>query len=106
MANHNEGRSGVLLKLHIFPTAIVLLLTTPQVSVDDQLPVKMGWGKEFVPLEPGKHRMVCSIRIGNLQVANPSTIDFEIPVGQTVKLRWRSPMFLQMRGRWKNLGTD
>jgi hypothetical protein len=64
-------------------------------------PMKLGWGRAFVPLAPGRHRIRCYFRFANYPYAGDSSIDFDVPVGGVAGLRWLAGPFPFLRGRWK-----
>jgi hypothetical protein len=90
-----EG-TGVFLQLRRPPN--IGAIFTPVVTVDGMLSVQMGWGTEFIPLDPGLHRIECRSRM--LSPGVRSTNEFKVPADGTITLRWRGPLLASSRGRW------
>lgn len=86
---------GVQLQLRPFPTALLSFWFSPRFSVDGMEPMKMGWGKGFVPLSPGNHTLSCWL--GNYRRDN---IDVVVPRNGVLSARWRGPVLAGMAGKW------
>jgi hypothetical protein len=97
------GKTGVLLSLRLAVPSIILL-GSPTLTVDGLIPMKMGWGKEFVPLEAGKHEIRCRVHLFRALQTGEGRCEFEVPENTIVKLRWIAPLWITGRGWWKNLG--
>jgi hypothetical protein len=98
-----EGRTGVLLILH-FAVPSIVLLGTPQVTFDGLFPMKMGWGREFVPLVAGEHNVSCHVHFFRALTTGKGECAFVVPENTVVGLRWVAPLFMTGRGWWKDLG--
>jgi hypothetical protein len=99
----SASKTGVLLTLRVVIPSITLL-GTPVVTFDGLLPVRMDWGKELVPLNPGKHTAACYAQILRGLRSREGMIEFDLPENSVIKLRWRAPLLANGRGWWKNLG--
>jgi hypothetical protein len=96
MSDDSASKTGVLLLRLAVPS--IMLLGTPLIAFDGLLPVRMGWGKEFVPLGPGKHTVTCQDQVLRGLKTGVGKFDFELPEGVVLKLRWRAPLLAS--GSW------
>lgn len=104
MTQSSPQKTGVLLGLRFVVPSIILLFR-PVVTFDKLLPVEMAWGKEFVPLSPGHHSVSCFAQgFRGFRTQPPGTVEFDVPEGSVIKLRWTAPVLAWGKGWWKNLG--
>jgi hypothetical protein len=79
----------------------VLLLHRPKVIVDDDPPIRVRWGTQFIALTPGIHSVVL-ILTPVISSWGRCDISFELPERSVIKLVWE-PNWLSswFRGQWR-----
>lgn len=104
MADNTAGRAltrtGVTLRLTLYPWTLILFLARLTVTVDNGLPQRFAWGREFIPLNAGRHRIGVTVQLlGGIRTH--VSYDVDISDRDQVLLRWRAPMFWGFRGSWR-----
>ena len=97
MTDSHSPPTGVQLTTKIFPLAFLLLFFKTNVSVDGEAKVE-PWGTHFYDLAPGKHSIRVGFRYFFSKNMGENAIDVEVALGQTVKVKYRSPLIVFSAG--------
>ena len=60
----------------------------------------MRWGRQFVPLSPGKHTLTCGLGPSRRR---RDSIDVVVPRDGELSVKWRGPWLVGLPGKWRVL---
>ena len=83
-----------------FPLAFILYLTRPTVWIDGTAHPS-SWGTNRFDVTAGKHTVKVAFRYLFLKEAGANSIDVDVPEGTTVKVRYRAPLIVFIKGSLK-----
>ncbi|MHB1535160.1 MAG: hypothetical protein ACYC1D_11260 [Acidimicrobiales bacterium] len=103
MSTPAAAQTGILVKTRFFVLAWILHFCTPKLHLDGGEAVERPWGETFMAVEPGPHRLRCYIRYLYLKEMGDSSLDVTVAPGQVVKVEWKAPWLIFLKGKWKVL---
>ena len=82
--------TGVEINTDFYFVQWMFLFTSPRLKVSGAEPIKLRWGKNFIPLKPGSYMLEVSVRYG---FANrfPNSIYVQINEGDFIQLNYHTP---------------
>jgi hypothetical protein len=93
--------SGITVRLRVFPLAIFFLLFKPRLCIDGGAPATLPWGRNFVPLSPGRHTLRCYLPYITFRYMGDSSTEVEVSGGTAQSVQWRTPWLVLLKGHWK-----
>ena len=89
--------SGISVTTRVFPLAFLLLLFKTTVTIDGT-PNVLRWGEHFFPVAPGTHSVYVTFKylFGDM---GGNGVTVEVPAGQVVRVHYRSPWLVFLKGR-------
>lgn len=91
------GQTGAWVDLGFFPLSFFLFFCTPRVEVDGvvhQLP----WGRHFIPMAPGVHRIRVWFPYMGVQQCGLNGIDLSLSAGQSCMVKYFMPPWMFSAG--------
>lgn len=92
--------SAIEVTAKFFPLAFLLFMTKPTIEIDRK-PNTVSWGKHRFDVSPGRHTVKVSFKYLWLNEAGANSIDVEVPVGATVRVRYYMPPWMFAKGSLK-----
>lgn len=96
--------AGVEVETKFFVLAFILFLFPPVLFVDGSQPIKVKWGKVFLPLQAGRHQVRCYTPYLWIFKMGDSSMIIDVGPGQVVQTKWSAPLLVFLKGKWSNLG--
>ena len=94
--------SAIALNTKFFPLSFFFLFTKPKVTIDGfELP-QGSWGRQMIPVSPGRHQVDVHTPYFLPPRVGPASVVLDVPPGQMVELEYRPPVWAFSAG---SLGT-
>jgi hypothetical protein len=92
--------TGIAVTTKFLPVQFFFYLCKPKIVIDHGEPTLGGWGKTFIPLEPGEHTVSCYFRYLYLPRAMESSTSINVGPGQVVEMLWKARWLIFLPGKW------
>ena len=93
-------KSGVEASVKFFPLAWLLLFCKPTITVDGQ-PHRLGWGKHFFELPPGRHTLRVYFRYFWMSRCGDNSVEVNVLPGKTSRVSYYMPPWIFAKGIMK-----
>ena len=80
-----------------FPMAFIFFFIKPAITIDGY-PVAGVWGRNLIPLAPGRHQVHVHTPYFLPSRVGPADLTVDVAPGQTLELEYRSPVVVFMSG--------
>ena len=85
--------AAIALNTKFFPLAFFFLFTKPKVTIDGfELP-QSSWGRQTIPVTPGRHQVDIHTPYFLPPRVGPASAIVDVPPGQAVELEYRAPVW-------------
>lgn len=88
----------IQLRTKFFFLAFLLYLFPAWARVDDEPPVKVGWGTNDLPVSAGTHRLEVYFPYIFMPKAGRNDVQVDVPEGGTVSVTYRAPWLVFLKG--------
>jgi hypothetical protein len=95
--------TGIDLQIRFVPVNVLTNMARPCLFVDDDPVMKPGWGRTFLPLEPGSHQIRCFLTVMGLGHFADSILPVDVPESGVLKVLWSPPLNAYRPGKWSYL---
>jgi hypothetical protein len=94
-----QPSEGIEITATFFFLAFLLLFFPPTFVVDGQT-MKGAWNKAtFVPVAAGSHSVTVFFRYLWIMDAGPGEVQVDVPAGGTVRVKYRAPLLVFLKGK-------
>jgi hypothetical protein len=97
-----QDGAAIALTTKFFPLAFFFLFVKPVVTIDNYPVPPAGWGRQVIPVAPGRHQLHVHTPYFLPPRVGPADLVVDVAPGQTAELEYRSPVVVFMGG---SLGT-
>jgi hypothetical protein len=98
--------AGIAVTTKFFPLQFIFYFCKPKLVVDHGEPMVGGWGKTFIPLEPGEHTISCYFRYLYLPRAMESSTTVHVSPGHVVEMLWKARWLIFLPGKWSAIAAS
>ncbi|MBO0868032.1 MAG: hypothetical protein J2P15_05660, partial [Micromonosporaceae bacterium] len=92
------GGGAIEVDAKFFPLAFMLFFFKPQIGLDGMPPSAGTWGRNQIPIAPGRHQVHVHTPYFLPPRVGPADLVVDVAPGQSVQLEYRSPLIVWSKG--------